>query len=55
MTTSTVGKKKDYLCVVQGCESRRERGNWRCERHSVAYYGGYFHKDISPEVPREEA
>jgi hypothetical protein len=34
--------KRDDLCVVQGCKNRRdqESGNFRCEKHSIMYYGG---------------
>ena len=32
--------KRDDLCVVPGCKNRREQDNWRCERHSIQYYGG---------------
>jgi hypothetical protein len=35
------GEKREDLCVVTGCKNRRdvEGDNWRCEKHSVMYYG----------------
>lgn len=46
---SKMKTKSDQLCVVEGCKCRRAgRDNWRCERHSVMYYGGYFQKNITP-------
>ena len=45
--------KSEELCVVEGCKSRRAgKDNWRCERHSIMYYGGFFQKNIA--VEREE-
>lgn len=48
-------EKSDQLCVVEGCKCRRAgQDNWRCERHSVMYYGGYFQKNITPVSEESE-
>ena len=33
-------EKSIKLCVVDGCNIRHELNSWRCEKHSVQYYGG---------------